>query len=86
MVAGCTEQPQPADSAADAEPRTGVAAMTMTVRSSAFENGRRIPKKYTGDGGDLSPPLSWDGVPDGTKELVLIVDDPGDTSHALMCS
>ncbi len=48
----------------------------MTITSAAFKEGQPIPKKYTEDGGDLSPPLKWDGVPVGTKELVLIVDDP----------
>lgn len=50
--------------------------MTMTITSAAFKAGQPIPKKYTEDGGDLSPPLKWDGVPEGTQELVLIVDDP----------
>ena len=50
--------------------------MTITVTSEAFQSGQAIPKKYTGEGEDLSPPLGWAGVPDGTKELALIVDDP----------
>ncbi|MBI2486098.1 MAG: YbhB/YbcL family Raf kinase inhibitor-like protein [Deltaproteobacteria bacterium] len=35
-----------------------------------------IPKKYTCDGPNISPPLSWDSVPGGTKSLALICDDP----------
>ena len=50
--------------------------MTMTISSTAFKDGQPIPKKHTEDGGDLSPLLKWEGVPEGTKELVLIVDDP----------
>jgi len=50
--------------------------MTLQVASSAFTQGHPIPKKYTGDGIDVSPPLSWSGLPAGTKELVLICDDP----------
>lgn len=46
------------------------------LTSSAFEADARIPKKYTGEGEDLSPSLSWSGVPDGAKELALICDDP----------
>jgi len=46
------------------------------VVSSAFEAGRPIPREYTADGRDVSPPLSWSGVPKGAKELALIVDDP----------
>lgn len=50
--------------------------MTITMKSEVFESGRRIPTRHTGDGQDLSPPLSWSAVPEGTKELALIVDDP----------
>jgi Raf kinase inhibitor-like YbhB/YbcL family protein len=35
-----------------------------------------IPKEHTCDGSDISPPLSWSGVPEGTKSLALICDDP----------
>ncbi len=48
----------------------------LTISSTAFKSGSPIPKKYTGDGADVSPPLSWDGVPEGTKSLALISDDP----------
>jgi Raf kinase inhibitor-like YbhB/YbcL family protein len=50
--------------------------MSLEVTSSAFVQGHPIPKKYTGEGADVSPPLAWAGVPEGTKELVLICDDP----------
>lgn len=50
--------------------------MTITIRSEAFAAGEPIPKRHTGDGEDLSPALSWTGVPDNAKELALIVDDP----------
>jgi len=48
----------------------------MNITSSAFGQNGAIPKKYTCDGADVSPPLSWSGVPPETKSLVLIVDDP----------
>ena len=48
----------------------------MTLKSPAFENNRLIPIRHTGDGEDRSPPLEWSGLPDGTKELALICDDP----------
>jgi len=51
-------------------------AMALTLTSSAFAPGDKIPSKYTCEGADLSPPLAFAGVPDGTKSLVLIVDDP----------
>jgi Raf kinase inhibitor-like YbhB/YbcL family protein len=50
--------------------------MALTLQSSAFRDGERIPRKYTGDGENLRPPLSWSGVPEGTRSLALIVDDP----------
>jgi hypothetical protein len=50
--------------------------MTVTLRSEAFAHGQVIPQKYTGDGQDVSPPLSWDNLPDDTKEIALICDDP----------
>lgn len=50
--------------------------MPLTLTSSAFENGNPIPEKYTCVGEDLSPPLSWDQIPDEARSLVLIVDDP----------
>ena len=50
--------------------------MFMTLRSPAFEPGAAIPTKYTGEGpDDLSLPLSWTHVPEGTVELALICDD-----------
>ena len=50
--------------------------MKIDVTSTAFKQGERIPKKYTGEGEDVSPPLAWKNVPEGTKELALICDDP----------
>jgi len=50
--------------------------MTFTIRSSAFDHHANIPKKYTCEGEDLSPHLEWFALPEGSKSLVLIVDDP----------
>lgn len=50
--------------------------MTLTLTSTAFEDEGAIPRLYTCQGDDISPPLSWSGVPHGTRSLVLIVDDP----------
>jgi Raf kinase inhibitor-like YbhB/YbcL family protein len=50
--------------------------MALEITSSAFAPGQAIPSAYTCDGDDESPPLSWQGLPAGTKSLVLIVDDP----------
>ncbi len=48
----------------------------MEIKSSAFENNEMIPKLYTCDGQDISPPLTWNGVPVGTMSFALISDDP----------
>ncbi len=48
----------------------------MKLISSAFQPGGRIPPKYTCDGPNVSPPLRIEGIPGGTKSLVLIMDDP----------
>ena len=50
--------------------------MSLIVSSTAFASGKPIPRRHSGDGEDLSPPLSWSGVPSSAKELALIVDDP----------
>ena len=50
--------------------------MPMTIRSPAFQNQHSIPARNTCDGQNLSPPLSWSGVPPGARSLALIVDDP----------
>ena len=50
--------------------------MTIQVTSNGFTEGEPIPKKYTGEGVDVSPPLVWTAVPEGTRELALICDDP----------
>lgn len=48
----------------------------MKILSSAFQDGQEIPTKYTCEGEDISPPLSWEDVPGNTKSLALIVEDP----------
>ncbi len=81
LLAGCggddgdeatAEKPS---SSAGAAPTTD-AVEGLTIGSGAFGEGEAIPERYTCDGDDLSPPLSWSGAPGGTTELALIVDDP----------
>lgn len=48
----------------------------MKLSSPAFAEGGMIPKTYTCDGADISPPLRWNDVPANTKSLALICDDP----------
>lgn len=50
--------------------------MGFTLTSSAFQPGGMIPKKFTCDGPDVSPPLEWDDPPAGTQSFSLIADDP----------
>lgn len=50
--------------------------MTLVLTSPAFVHNGAIPKIYTCQGKDISPALSWSGLPAGTKSLALIVDDP----------
>jgi len=56
--------------------KTGDVAMSLTIESTAFKNNERVPTRFSGDGEDVSPQLSWSGAPDGTAELALIMDDP----------
>ena len=50
--------------------------MSLAVTSSAFQHGGSIPARYTCEGQDVSPPLTWSGAPANTKTFALIVDDP----------
>ena len=56
----------------------------MRLSSSAISDGSAIPRRYTCDGEDISPPLEWSDVPPGTRSFVLLCDDPdapGGTWH-----
>lgn len=50
--------------------------MTLVLSSPVFEPHGEIPVEYTCEGKDISPPLIWRGVPEGTRSLALIIDDP----------
>jgi Raf kinase inhibitor-like YbhB/YbcL family protein len=60
---------------APANPAKEAATKMLSITSSVFKNGE-IPRKYTCDGSNVSPPLAWSGAPAATKSLVLIVTDP----------
>jgi Raf kinase inhibitor-like YbhB/YbcL family protein len=69
--AGCkgrAREPQPAGAP---QPSPG-----GRLRSTAFADGETIPKKYTCDAENVSPPLAWDTLPENTRSVALIVDDP----------
>ncbi|MBZ0093438.1 MAG: YbhB/YbcL family Raf kinase inhibitor-like protein [Sulfuricellaceae bacterium] len=48
----------------------------LTLTSASFPENGEIPSRHTCDGQNISPALSWTAVPEGTKSLVLIIDDP----------
>lgn len=55
---------------------TFATAKSFFISSSAFKHMEPIPTEYTCEGKDISPELSWRGIPAGTKSLALIIDDP----------
>ena len=69
LLAGCARKEPGPDPLAQ-----GVPAMQVT--SSAFSEGGTIPRQYTADGKDISPPLRWSGAPPTTRSFALICDDP----------
>ncbi len=69
ILAGCAGQ--------EATPATeGGNDMTIQITSTAFKEGDKIPRIYTCDDQNVSPPLAWTGVPTSTISLALIMDDP----------
>jgi Raf kinase inhibitor-like YbhB/YbcL family protein len=48
----------------------------FALESSAFQNAQAIPSRHSCEGDDVSPPLRWSNVPEGTRSLALVVDDP----------
>ena len=74
LVSGC------GDDGGDASAPAPSAAQRITVSSTAFTGGGTIPRRYTCDGGNVSPPLSFSGVPSGTQGLAVLVEDP-DAPH-----
>jgi hypothetical protein len=77
LVKACFGDPQEVSTV----PSTGAAAeedsvMAIQISSGAFAQGEAIPVQYTCDGEDISPPLAWSGIPDGTRSIALINDDP----------
>lgn len=48
----------------------------LRISSPAFGGHGQIPGRHTGDGEDVSPPLEWTGVPEGTRAFALVVHDP----------
>jgi Raf kinase inhibitor-like YbhB/YbcL family protein len=73
-VGSCSSAPAGSDAAEELAERQLDAV--IAVSSPAFGEGEPIPVEFSCDGEEVSPPLSWDGVPSAAVELVLVVDDP----------
>src|SRR5215471_20629120 len=69
---GCSARPQPAPSPGPQPPSKAEIKLT----SSAFADGQMIPRQYTCDGINVSPPLEWSGVPKSARTIAIISDDP----------
>lgn len=59
-----------------ADPDLGLTGVSIDLSSPAFANGARLPERFTADGKGVSPPLTWGTLPEGTRSLALIVEDP----------
>jgi len=51
-------------------------SVELIVTSPAFQDGQLIPDMYTCDGKSISPPINIDGIPEGTRSLVIVMEDP----------
>lgn len=71
-----SDKSRPEPQSADTKSQITVTNYLMEISSPAFENNQNIPTKYTCDAEDVSPPLNISDIPEGTKSLALIVDDP----------
>jgi hypothetical protein len=71
LLCSCANKPDNGNNA-----NRGEAKMEVKITSTAFQEGGMIPKQYTCDGQDISPPLAWDSVPPSAKTVALIADDP----------
>lgn len=75
-AAGCGAPGENGSPSAYQDPVGRPGLKKMKLSTTAFQNEAPIPKKYTEDGDDVSPPLTWSDVPEGTKSFALICDDP----------
>jgi len=58
------------------QPEVKETTVAMEITSSAFTHGSSIPAQISCDSDDVSPKLSWSGIPEGTKTIAVIMDDP----------
>src|SRR3954466_3312781 len=74
LVAACAKAPSTPNPPAAQSPQTPPAGPKLS--SSAFSEGQPIPRPYTCDGVNISPPLEWSGLPKSAKTIAIIADDP----------
>jgi Raf kinase inhibitor-like YbhB/YbcL family protein len=72
---GCSKESQPVPANVSAQ-RSQQQQGQMKVESAAIKEGQPIPRQYTCDGINISPPLEWSGVPKSAKTVAIIADDP----------
>jgi hypothetical protein len=72
VLSGCDGSSGPPGDEAEATPQAAV----MRLTSSAFEGDGTMPAEFTCKGADRSPPLAWSDVPEGTRSLALVLEDP----------
>jgi Raf kinase inhibitor-like YbhB/YbcL family protein len=60
----------------DLKSARGRESVSFSLTSTTFKNGEKIPRRYTCDGEDTSPPLFWSGAPNGTESYAIILEDP----------
>ena len=75
LFLACTNRPQPAAQPPVSSP-TQEQKVEIKLTSTAFKEGEAIPRQYTCDGVNISPPLEWSGVPKSAKAIAIIADDP----------
>jgi Raf kinase inhibitor-like YbhB/YbcL family protein len=73
---GQSAQPKRTDVPPTLASATSEQTSEMKVTSTAFKEGEAIPRQYTCDGINISPPLEWSGLPRSAKTIALIADDP----------
>lgn len=75
LLIGCASRPQPAAQPPTAD-KPKVDKPEIKLTSTAFKEGQAIPRTYTCDGVNVSPPLEWGRVPKPAKTIAIIADDP----------